>query len=140
MSDPCCPRGELGEKGEMSDDYNRNRPLEAEIERLRGELSYMTDEVAPALYSQIERLHAERDEWKTLNSQRVDEIERLRGIVAEILTAWGALPEGNHPPRRVERWLREDMHPAINRGRAALAAIARSPINEQHVINERNDA
>jgi hypothetical protein len=101
--------------------------------------------------AQIERLHAERDEWKTLNSQRVDEIERLRGIVtgkaaeaeiarlralvAEVIAAWDALPEGDYQPRRVERWLRENMHPAMNRARAALAAIA-----ELHVINERNDA
>lgn len=43
--------------------------------------------------------------------------------LVNLITAWNALPEGNTPIREIERWLREDMHPAIIAGRAALAAL-----------------
>ncbi len=45
----------------MSDDYNRSRPLEAEIERLRGEIERLKDEIKGHLVAwDIERADNER--------------------------------------------------------------------------------
>ncbi len=42
--------------------------------------------------------------------------EVLRGVVA----AWEMLPSGHYGASQIDRWLREDMKPAIDAARAAL--------------------
>lgn len=39
----------------------------------------------------------------------------------KIVAAWESLPEGNHSPRVVERWMREKMKPAIDTCRDVLS-------------------
>lgn len=38
----------------------------------------------------------------------------LIGALNETLTAWNALPAGDHPPQRIETWLKDDMKPAMS--------------------------
>lgn len=44
--------------------------------------------------------------------------EALRNLIS----AWEKLPPGNYRPHEVQRWLKEDMKPAVDEARAALAS------------------
>lgn len=43
-----------------------------------------------------------------------------RSALDRLVKAWDSLPEGEHSVPVINRWLKEDMHPAIATARAAL--------------------
>jgi len=59
-------------------------------------------------------------------SQQAGTEGALRGLVS----AWEVLGGGNYGPSRIQRWLIDDMKPAIDDARAMLAALPAAPITD----------
>lgn len=49
----------------------------------------------------------------------------MKSALESLVRAWERLPSGHYSPREIERWLREEMTPAINIARDALARSER---------------
>lgn len=47
-----------------------------------------------------------------------------REALENLIKAWHVLPRGNYSPREIEKWLRENMGPAIIAAKAVLEARA----------------
>ena len=58
-----------------------------------------------------------------------EERDRLRTQLQNVITAWEALPGGHYSPGRIERWLVDDMKPAIDTARASIPKASRPTIN-----------
>lgn len=73
-----------------------------------------------AVAKQVKGVHG-RDGLAAEVCEAADEIERLKGAARDMVTAWESLP-GNthHSVSRAQRWIVEDMKPAVDKLRAAL--------------------
>jgi chromosome segregation ATPase len=106
---------------------NRARAAEAERDELKEKLtdaqSYFTKANAD-----VHRIMAETDRtWGSMPAavEKIAALEterdRLKTALGNVVQGWEALDEGYHSPVTLERWLWDDMKPAIDAARAALA-------------------
>lgn len=58
------------------------------------------------------------------SAQLNSDVERLRAALSGIVSGWEALPGGrNYMPGEIERWLKDNMKPAIDAARIELSRL-----------------